>query len=259
MLLPHALELDLTAPLRHLAEHGWARVGRALDDAGLTALRRRADDIMLGNVTYSGLFFQHDTSTGRYEDLTYGEGWQGPSANYRKVEKLEKDPLFRRWLENPLFERIARARVDGAIAIYRAMLFNKAANGGTVLPWHQDGGRFWGLDRDPELQIWTALDDAGADAGCLEVLPGSHRAGLATPLGGLVPEAMVEARRADERKVQIPAEAGEVILIHNHLWHRSSVNRTSAPRRAFTTCYMSASTRCLRKKRAPREFTRVWA
>ena len=24
----------------------------------------------------------------------------------------------------------------------------------------QDGGRLWGLSRDPELQIWTALDDA---------------------------------------------------------------------------------------------------
>ncbi len=56
-----------------------------------------------------------------------------------------------------------------------------------MLPWHQDGGRFWGLDRDPILQIWTALDDAPVAAGCVEVLPGSHRDGLATPLGGLVP------------------------------------------------------------------------
>ena len=45
---------------------------------------------MLGRVTYPGLFFQHDTTTGNYQDLEFGKGWQGPSLNYRKIEKLEK-------------------------------------------------------------------------------------------------------------------------------------------------------------------------
>jgi ectoine hydroxylase-related dioxygenase (phytanoyl-CoA dioxygenase family) len=47
-------------------------------------------------------------------------------------------------------------------------------------------------------------------------------------------------------------------LLHNHLWHRSLVNRTGKPRRAFSVCYMSGDTRCTRKKRAPREFFRVF-
>ena len=62
----------------------------------------------------------------------------------------------------------------------------------TDLPWHQDGGNFWGLDRDPVLQIWTALDDAPLDGGCVEVVAGTHLAGLATPLGGVVPKDHVE-------------------------------------------------------------------
>jgi hypothetical protein len=262
MLVAGARERDLGEPLRHFAEHGWARLGRVLDDDGLAALQRRAHAIMLGEVVYPGLFFQIDSDSGRYEDLTYGKGWEGPSLRYRKVEKLEKDPLFRGWLENPLFERVARALVrwegPGGAAIYRAVLFNKASEGGSALPWHQDGGRFWGLDRDPELQIWTALDDAGLDAGCIEVFSGSHRDGLATPLGGVVPREIVAARGADDAWAPVPAAAGEALLIHNHLWHRSGVNHSGRPRRAFTVCYMSAATRCLRKKRAPREFTRVW-
>ena len=138
----------------------------------LEALRARADDIMMGRVVYEGLFFQHDSGTGRYEDLEFGRGWVGPSLSYRKIEKLERDPVFRAWLENPLLERVVRAVVGDDVAIYRATLFNKSAEGGTELPWHQDGGSFWGLDRDPELQIWTALDDAPVEAGCVEVLDG---------------------------------------------------------------------------------------
>jgi ectoine hydroxylase-related dioxygenase (phytanoyl-CoA dioxygenase family) len=108
------------------------------------------------------------------------------------------------------------------------------------------------------LQIWTALDDAPVEAGAVEVLLGSHRAGLATPLGGVIPEPIVQARGANEACVPVAARAGEVLLLHNHVWHRSLVNRTGKPRRAFSVCYMSADTRCTRKKRAPREFFRVF-
>jgi phytanoyl-CoA hydroxylase len=258
LLLPEARSLDLDAPLSDYAARGYARLGRVMTDEGLAALRARADDLMLGRVTYPGLFFQHDAGSGRYEDLAFGKGYVGPSASYRKMEKLEKDPLFLAWIENPLFERVARALIEGEVSIYRAVLFNKAASGGTPLPWHQDGGRFWGLDRDPELQIWTALDDAPLDAGCVEVLEGSHLGGLATPLGGLVPQPLVTAAAADAKRLPLPAVAGEALLIHNHLWHGSGVNRTGRPRRAFTVCYMSRTTRCLRKKRAPRVFTPVF-
>lgn len=258
MLVPGAEGLDLTASLSAYAGQGYARLGRVLSDEAMIALRARADDLMLGRIVYPGLFFQRDTESGRYDDLTFGKGWEGPSLNYRKMEKLEKDPLFLAWIQNPLFERLARAVYGGGVSIYRAVLFNKAARGGTVLPWHQDGGRFWGVDRDPVLQIWTALDDVPVEAGCVEMLPGSHRDGLATPLGGLVPAKLAAERGAEARAVPEPARAGEAMLIHNHLWHRSGVNGTAAPRRAFTVCYMSAETRCVRTRRAPRSFVRVF-
>jgi hypothetical protein len=230
-----------------------------MSEERLEMLRARADAIMLGQVTIPGLFFQLDTTTGDYEDLVFGRGYEGPSLNYRKIEKLERDPLFRAWIEEPLFEGVARSLIAGPVAIYRAVLMTKGSGGGTVLPWHQDGGLFWGLDRDPILQVWTALDDAPIEAGCVEVVPGSHRQGLATPLGGVIPDDRVKAAGANERALALPARAGETILLHNHLWHRSLVNRTGQTRRAFSVCYMSASTLCTRKKRAPRKFVEVFA
>jgi phytanoyl-CoA hydroxylase len=138
------------------------------------------------------------------------------------------------------------------------VLWMKVARGGTLLPWHQDGGRFWGLDRDPTLQIWTALDDAPLDGGCLEVVPGTHRAGLVTPFGGQVAEAAQEQQHAASRAMALPARAGEAFLLHNHLWHRSGLNHTASPRRAVSISFMDAATRCVRKKHAPRTFVRVF-
>ena len=249
----------IRAALAHLAEHGWARLGRVAGDDALAALRGRADDLMLGRLRVDGLFFQPDSPTGDYGDLAFGRGWIGPSLDYRKLEKLELDDRFRALVAAPLFEQISRAAIPGDIAIYRAALFAKAAGGGTELPWHQDGGRFWGLDRDATLQVWLALDEAPVESGCVEVLPGSHQGGLATPDGGNVPAALVAAARAEQRALALPAVAGEVLLLHNHTWHRSRRNATGRARRAVTICYMSADTRCLRTRRAPRVFHRPFA
>ncbi len=260
------LEDALTRPLGDVLERfrteGFAAMGPVLSRQGLEALRARADDVMLGLVPQSildALFFQHDAPSGRYDDLVLGQGYVGPSLDYRKVEKLEHEPLFRDFIDNPVFRRVARALIEGDVVIYRAVLFTKGAGGGTFQPFHQDGGTFWGVDRAPFLQIWTALDDAPFDAGCVEFMPRTHLAGLATPLGGVVPANVFTERGVGEKDVvSMPARAGEAILIHNHVWHRSGHNTTGRTRRAMTVCYMTGATRCLRKKRAPRSFFHVF-
>jgi hypothetical protein len=258
VLIAAASQLHLDAALDAFERDGFARLGRVLDDAGLEALRERACELMLGRVTYPGLFFQLDAASGKYEDAPLGLGWQGPSLDYRKLEKLEKDPRFFAWLSNPLFERIARARIGGDVVLYRAILFNKGLAGGSDIPWHQDAGKLWGLSREPELQIWTALDDAPLDGGCLEFLPGSHRGGLATPLGGVVPQPHVASADAERCAVPLPVRAGEAVLIHNRVWHRSGRGQAGRRRLAFSVCYMDARTECLRTRRPRRVFVRVF-
>jgi phytanoyl-CoA hydroxylase len=258
MFLPGASGLPLDEALSSFSAQGYARLGRMVSDAGLEALRARADELMLGQVAYPGLFFQMDAPTGNYGDLTYGRGWQGPSLEYRKLEKLELDPLFFAYLSGAPLERVARRLILGEIVLYRATLFSKSAGGGSDLPWHQDGGNFWGLDRDPFLQIWTALDDAPEGGGCVEVLPGSHLHGLASPGGGVVQPDMLALRQAEASALRLPARAGEVLLLHNHLWHRSARSTSGKPRRALTVCYMTAETRCMRKRREKRRWVSVF-
>jgi phytanoyl-CoA hydroxylase len=53
-------------------------------------------------------------------------------------------------------------------------------------------------------------------------------------------------------------KAGESILIHNHVWHRSGRNETAQARRAIGIAYLAGDTRCTRKRRSPREFKRVF-
>src|ERR1700754_2636549 len=117
--------VDVAAALAELARVGYARLGAALSREGQALLGQRLEDLMLARLLIPGLFFQKDAAS--YGELTFGAGFQGPSLEYRKGEKLERDELFRAWIENPLFEEIARAHVGGEVALYRAVVFPKAA------------------------------------------------------------------------------------------------------------------------------------
>jgi hypothetical protein len=223
---------------------GFLPLGQVMTGGELEALGTRMDEIMLGRVVYPGMFFQMDSETGVYGDVGRGpKGWQGPSLNYRKIEMLEADPHFLAYLQHPRFRGITRQIIGEDVAVYRSMFMNKPALRGTVLPYHQDGGTGWRLDRNPPMTIWTALDDATVENGCVQVIPGSHKLGLLSERGHTITPEQEAAYCSDEKSVFLEARAGEAFLLHNWLLHRSGVNTIDRPRRAFSVCYMDAATR----------------
>lgn len=240
---PQQTALD-DAQWAQFGRDGYLRLGRTLAQPELAALQERIDDIMLGRVRDDGLMMQLDKGGeyGAMEAQTLG--FKGPTLAYRKIENLERDERFLGFLQKPLFRDVC-SRVygaDTAVSVYRSMFMNKPARQGTILPWHQDGGTGWGLDRHPLATVWTALDPATIANGCVQIIPGSHRLGLLSERGHTItPEQEAEHCRG-ERVVFLELEPGESVLLHNWTLHRSDVNRTDASRRAFSVCYMDART-----------------
>jgi Phytanoyl-CoA dioxygenase (PhyH) len=224
---------------------GYLRLGAVLDESERTALQHRMDEIMLGEVHHPGLRYQLDTG-GAYEDLPDPLPRRSEATlAYRKVEGLEADPLVLELIRRPLFREICGRRYGphASISIFRAMMMNKPAGQGTYLPWHQDGGDVWKLDRDPLVTIWIALDAANRMNGCLQVIAGSHRLGLVSRKGGTLSPEDSERHCPEHAITCLEVEAGEAVLLHNWLVNRSDVNHTRSPRRALTACYMDARTR----------------
>ena len=230
---------------REYQQSGYLRLGAVLGASELTALQRRMDEIMLGQVSYPALRYQLDTG-GAYEDLPDAVP-HGPDSTlaYRKVQGLEADPLVLEVMRRPVFREICDRHYGkhARISIFRAMMMNKPAGKGTYLPWHQDGGDVWKLDRDPLVTIWIALDAARRMNGCVQVIPGSHRLGLLSKNGSTLSPEDAQRHCPEPAITYLEVEAGEALLLHNWLVHRSDVNQTSVPRRALTACYMDARTR----------------
>ena len=232
--------------LARFAEDGYLRLGKVASNGHLQAMRDRIDEIMLGTVRYDGMPMQRDTATGEYSTVparTFEES-EG-TLHYRRVDDLQLDPLYLGYMQHPAFREITEALIGPNVSIFRAMFMNKPAEHGTHLPWHQDVGIGWGLDSNPEVTIWTALDAATEENGCMQVAPGSHKHGVINEMH--FPSEADQARYAREEDcIYLEAEAGEAVLLNNLLLHRSARNPTGNPRRAFSIAYMDAATRAVK-------------
>ncbi len=106
-------------------------------------------------------------------------------------------------------------------------------------PWHQDAGVCW-PDTDPYfmLTVWIPIVDATLENGCLQVLPGSHKAGLCRhdwTAAGL--EVLQENRLSGMAPKPLPIRAGGVILFHNYTLHSARPNESAGVRWSFDLRY----------------------
>lgn len=228
--------------LSEFHENGFVFIGQVATDEEFQALVERCDDIMQGRIQYKGMSFQLDWNSS--ETMPVSGGFQGPSDNYRKIQGWERDPVFLSYLQHSIFHGITRQLIGEDVSIFRSMFMNKPAGRGTYLPYHQDGGTNLGLsinDGSKYATVWTALDDASIDNGCVQIVPGSHKLGLLSEQGLTISEEQELEHAPDEKSHFIELKAGEVVVLHNYLLHRSGVNRTDRPRRGFSVCYMEAA------------------
>ena len=221
---------------------GYLRLGK-IEPGTLRTLQTRINDIMFGtaDVDYDRMLMQIDSEDGRNPG-PQTKGHKGAHLNYRKIQDLEWDPVFLEYLQRPLWRDICERAYgrDTAVACNRAMFMNKPSQRGTYLAWHQD--RWPKLDRDPQVTIYTSLDPATVENGCVRIVPGSHRTLLNREHNSGYLGRELEATLNEDDMEYLELEAGEVALLHNWLIHGSGINRSSQSRRAFSVCYQDAAT-----------------
>jgi phytanoyl-CoA hydroxylase len=122
-------------------------------------------------------------------------------------------------------------------AVLRGKLPNHAEG---VVPWHQDLASLVPEEAGETLMVnfWIPLIRATADNGCLQVLRGSHRAGLLphdhreTTYKGVA-----EAELPDGDVVTCEVDKGDVLLTMERLLHRSIPNRSNTVRWSVDSRY----------------------
>ena len=108
-----------------------------------------------------------------------------------------------------------------------------------VVDWHQDLA-YYPLTNSDSVSILIYLDDASRANGCLQVLPGRHRAGpLSHSRNGYFQGRIVEPVEESEA-VALEASAGSVIFMHCLTPHASVANTSRQPRRTLILSYRAS-------------------
>ena len=153
--------------------------------------------------------------------------------------------LMKSTLTKPAIVGVLKAIIGPDVKCMQSMLFVKNA-GKPGQAWHQD--EFYIPTRDRSLAgIWIALDDARIDNGGLWMHPGSHKDGVIYPAKAHGDERFDSSAEAydfpyeREGGVPVEADAGDVVIFHGYVLHRSLSNtRKEGYRRAIVNHVMSA-------------------
>ena len=162
-------------------------------------------------------------------------------------EKDEYNPKAT-WLKNSLLPDIhhrsslvRRYYFDGPLVDVAEQLIGPNIKGatsqltfkmrGNIKPfgWHQDNG-YGQLEPTNAISTLTALDDADEKNGCLWLIPGSHKEGQVSVSDRLSVQAKLAERDLSieidnvETAIPVPLNAGDAVVLHCHLLHRSEGN-----------------------------------
>ncbi|OOQ62010.1 phytanoyl-CoA dioxygenase family protein [Mucilaginibacter pedocola] len=127
---------------------------------------------------------------------------------------------------------------------FHSKLMQKEPKVGGAWEWHQDYG-YWYKNQfmfpDEMMSVMVALTPANKQNGCLQVITGSHKLGRVNHgfSGEQVGADMVMVENALKTMELVYCElgAGDALLFHSNLLHRSEANLSDSPRWSIISCY----------------------
>ena len=171
---------------------------------------------------------------------------RAPAGTGQRIDLVRKlgnftdfDPaLMRAAMSAKLHAILDRIMGCGRVLLQEMALVKPPRIGGEK-PWHQDAAYFRGSDPDLMFGVWIALDPATRENGCMEVIPGSHRAG---PVAHIPHEDInLCTIRPDhlhaDRRVAVPLDPGDALVFHSLTHHYTAANRSTLRRRALQFHY----------------------
>jgi len=135
------------------------------------------------------------------------------------------------------------------ILLWNTIFWIKEAGAGSYISWHQDT-RYWGLSSDQVVTAWIALSPASIDAGCMRVLPGTHRGDVLNHDDLYHPDNMLTRGQAispefvdEDAAVYMPLEVGQMSIHNYRLAHASGPNQSGDRRIGVSMHFMPPDTR----------------
>ena len=157
-----------------------------------------------------------------------------------------KSHLFLKWLHDmathPKVLDAVEDLLGPNILLYHAQWFEKEPRTPNFVSFHQDTA-YWSLNQPQGLSAWIALEPASVEAGCMKVIPDTHKTALAhgevRTSDNMLWRGQTVAEALDTTKaVPMPLGAGEMSIHHARIVHGSGPNTSNGRRIGYSVRYL---------------------
>jgi len=190
------------------------------------------------------------------DGLARFENWLGKPVNEGDFRWRSASYVILPWVDalarHPRILDVVEDLIGPDILVYTATWFIKEAKSPTFAAWHQDA-TYFGLDPHEHVTAWVALSEAGAEAGCMEVVSSRGRPrqmhhaalGLLNSINGAGQAIVEQPEDLGEEKgaAMMALPAGNFSLHHTLCRHRSAPNRAEHRRVGIGISYIPARCR----------------
>lgn len=166
-------------------------------------------------------------------------------------EQRSKSYLLFRWLydiaRDPRVLDPVEQVIGPNILLWNTIFWIKEAGSKSYISWHQDT-KYWGLSSDKVVTAWLALSPASIDAGCMRVMPGTHRGDVLRHEDLYHEDNMltrgqeINAGLDEADAVYMPLETGQMSIHNYRLAHASGPNISDDRRIGVSMHFMPPDT-----------------
>lgn len=132
--------------------------------------------------------------------------------------------------------------------LWGSNFFIKPPRSSTTVGWHQDT-YYWPLEPKISATVWIAFEDVDEANAAMQVIPGSHKAGLIKHSRSSDTDSVLtlECERGQFREdsaVSLNLKAGQVSIHDDKIVHGSPANHSDRRRAGLTVRYSSTIVKC---------------
>ncbi len=167
-------------------------------------------------------------------------------------EQRSKSFLLFKWLNDLVRDARILDPVEQLIGpdilLWNTIFWIKEAGAKNFVSWHQDT-KYWGLSSDKVVTAWIALSPASIKAGCMRVMPGTHRGETLSHedryhADNMLTRGQEISADLDETKAEfMPLDVGQMSIHSYRLAHSSGPNETDDRRIGVSMHYLPPDTR----------------
>ena len=132
--------------------------------------------------------------------------------------------------------------------LWGSNFFIKPPRSISTVGWHQDT-YYWPLEPKISATVWVAFEDVDRENAAMQVIPGSHKAGLLKHSRSSATDSVLtleceQGQFREDAAVSLNLRAGQVSVHDDKLVHGSPANHSARRRAGLTIRYSSTVVKC---------------